>query len=77
MNIGRKTIKGTTPKRGTREFWERGFWKIGTCSFFSKRNTLLANIGRKTLLGAQKMPKGTHIWQNRKGPEPPTGVDFF
>ena len=69
MNIGRKTIKGTSPKRGTRGFWERGFWKRGTCSFFSKRNTLLVNIGRKRLLGAQKTPKGTHFWQNRKGPQ--------
>ena len=63
MNTGRKTIKGTSPKRGTRGIWERGFWKIGTCT---KRNTLLGNIGRKRLLVAQKTPKGTHFWQNRK-----------
>jgi hypothetical protein len=45
MNTGRKTIKGTSPKIGTGGFWERGFWKVGTCSFFSKRNTLLDTFG--------------------------------
>jgi hypothetical protein len=69
MNTGRKIIKDTSPKMGTRGFWEKGFWAEGTCSFWPKRNTLLANIGRKTLLGTQKTPKGTHFWQNRKGPK--------
>ncbi len=63
MNTGRKTIKDTSPKMGTRGFWEKGFWAEGTCSFLPKRTTLLANIGRKTLLGAQKTPKGTHFWR--------------
>ena len=27
-------------------------------------------MGRKTLLGTQRTPKGTHFWQNRKGPKP-------
>ena len=59
MNTGRKTIKDASPKMGTRVFWEKGFWADGTCSFWPKRNTLSANIGRKTLLGTQKTPKGT------------------
>ena len=45
MNTGRKTIN---PKGVHGFFWERAFWGEGTH---------LVNIGRKTLLGAQKTPK--------------------
>ncbi len=51
MNTGRKTIKGTSPKIGTGGFWERGFRKRGTCSFFPKGTHFLgiqaANASRE------------------------------
>ena len=48
MNTGRKTINVPHPKGVHGFFWERAFWGEGTH---------LVNIGRKTLLGAQKTPK--------------------
>jgi hypothetical protein len=62
MNTGRKTIKGTSSKRGTRGIWERGFWKIGTWYmflFFPKERIFREYRTQKTFGGPKNAKRNT------------------